>query len=453
MVLDNLAKSLRDTLKKITRSSLIDEKLIDEIVREMQRSLLMADVDVSLTLELTGRVERRAKEEPVPQNSNPRNHLIKIIYEELLKILGKPREFHIKPATVMLVGLYGQGKTTSAGKLAKFYLKHGYKVVLIAADTQRLGAYEQLQQVAQNVGADFFGIYGEKSSLKIVKEGLSRHKDWDVKIIDTSGRNAIDNALTKEITDISNLANPEETILVLDASVGQQAGKQAKAFHDAVKITGVLISKLDGTAKGGGALSAVTATGAPILFIGVGEHMDDLEYFNSARFLSRLLGMGDFETLMAAAKEMQSAFDEEAIEKMTKGKFTLKEMYDLWDQMSKPGLFKKLFDSLPLAKMQPKEMDDSFFTDSEDKIRRYKIIMDSMSYYELENPEEIKGSRIDRIAKGAGVDSSEVKGLLKDYKRMKDMVKNLRGNRKILSMMKKQMQGNVPENLEDLANQ
>ncbi len=453
MVLDTLAKSLRDALKKITRSSLVDEKLIDEIVKEMQRALLLSDVDVNLTLELTSRVEKRAKEEPVPNNSNPRNHLIKIIYEELLKILGKPREFKVKPATIMLVGLYGQGKTTSAGKLAKFYLKHGFKVVLIAADTQRLGAYEQLQQVAQSVGVEFFGIYGEKNSVKIVKEGLSKYKEWDVKIIDTSGRNAIDSALTKEIMDIYDISKPDEVILVLDASVGQQAGKQAKAFNDAVKITGVFLSKLDGTAKGGGALSAVASTGAPILFIGTGEHMDDMEYFNPARFLSRLIGMGDFETLMSTAKEMQESMDEEAMEKMAKGKFTLKEMYDVWDQMSKPGLFKKLFDSLPMAKIQSKEIDDEFFTSSEMKIKKYKIIMDSMTYYEMENPEVIKGTRIDRISKGAGVDSSQVKELLKDYKRMKDMVKNLKSNRRILSVMKKQMKGGLPEDLSNLENQ
>jgi len=248
MVLDSLAKSLRDSLRRINRSSLVDDRLVEEVVKEMQRALLLSDVDVALTLEITNRVERRAKDEPVPTNSNPRNHLIRIIYEELLRILGKPREFHVKPATLMLVGLYGQGKTTSAGKLAKFYLKHGYKVVLVAADTQRLGAYEQLEQVASSVGASFFGIYGEKDSRKVVREAKERYKDWDVRIIDTSGRNAIDSSLTQEISDIYSILNPDEVILILDASIGQQAGKQAAAFNDAVKITGVFISKLDGTA-------------------------------------------------------------------------------------------------------------------------------------------------------------------------------------------------------------
>ncbi|MEM3756208.1 MAG: signal recognition particle receptor subunit alpha, partial [Thermoplasmatales archaeon] len=250
MVLDALAKSLRDALKRINKSTLVDDRLVEEIVREMQRALLMADVDVNLTLSITNEVERRAREEPVPKNSNPRNHLIRIIYEELLKILGKPREFHLKPATIMLVGLYGQGKTTSAGKLAKFYMKHGYRVVLIAADTQRIGAYEQLEQVASSVGASFFGIRDETNSRKVVKEALEKYKDWEVKIIDTSGRNAIDSNLAREISEISEIAKPDEVILVLDASIGQQAGNQARAFNEAVRITGVFLSKLDGTAKG-----------------------------------------------------------------------------------------------------------------------------------------------------------------------------------------------------------
>jgi len=447
MVLDSLAKSLRDALKKINKSALVDDRLVDEIVKEMQRALLMADVDVSLTLEITNNVERRAKEEPVPKNSNPRSHLIRIIYEELLKILGKPREFHLKPATIMLVGLYGQGKTTSAGKLARFYLKHGYKVVLIAADVQRAGAYEQLEQVSSSVGAAFFGIKEEKDSRKIVREAMDRYRDWDVKIIDTSGRNAIDSSLTKEILDIAEISKPQEVILVLDASIGQQAGKQAKAFNDAVKITGVFLTKLDGTAKGGGALSAVMTTGAPILFIGTGEHMDDMEYFNPARFLSRLLGMGDFEALMSAAKQLQEGMEEQAVEKMMAGKFTLKEMYDIWDQMNKPGLFKRLFDSLPMGAAGKREIDDQLIEESESKLRKYKIIMDSMTYYEMENPDEIKGSRLERIANGSGYTTSDVKELLKDYRRIKDMVKNLRGNRKILSLMKKQFKSGLPEDL------
>ncbi|MEM0129950.1 MAG: signal recognition particle receptor subunit alpha [Thermoplasmatales archaeon] len=450
MVLDSLAKSLRDALKRINKSTLVDDRLVEEIVREMQRALLMADVDVNLTLSITNEVERRAKEEPVPKNSNPRNHLIRIIYEELLKILGKPREFHLKPATIMLVGLYGQGKTTSAGKLAKFYMKHGYRVVLIAADTQRIGAYEQLEQVANSVGASFFGIRDETNSRKVVKEALEKYRDWEVKIIDTSGRNAIDSNLAIEISEISGIARPDEVILVLDASIGQQAGNQARAFNEAVRITGVFLSKLDGTAKGGGALSAVSSTGAPILFIGTGEHMEDMEYFNPARFLSRLLGMGDFETLMSAAKQLQEGMEDKAIENMIAGKFTLKEMYDVWDQMNKPGLFKRLFDSLPIANAGRREIDDQLFEQSESKLKKYKVIMDSMTYYEMENPDEIRGSRLERIANGSGYSTSDVKELLKDYKRVKDMVKNLKGNRKILSIMKKQFKSGIPEDLGNL---
>jgi len=446
MVLDSLSKSLRETLRKISRSTSIDDNLINEVVREIQRALILADVDINLTIELTRKVEQRAKNEPVPKNSNPRNHLILIVYEELLNILGKPREFKAKPATIMLVGLYGQGKTTSAGKLARFYIKHGFKVVLIAADTQRVGAYEQLEQISKQVGADFFGIYGEKDSRKIVSEALSKYYNWDVKIIDTSGRNALNEDLLEEIRGIAEIAKPDEVMLILDASIGQQAGKQAEAFNKAAKITGVIITKLDGTAKGGGAISAVAKTGAPILFIGTGEHLDDLEYFNPARFLSRLLGMGDLETLMATAKELHEEIDEESVERMASGKFTLKDMYEVWDKMSKPGLFKKLFDSLPMFKLQQKEIDESLIDQSETKIRKYKVIMDSMTYQELDEPDIIKGERIDRIARGSGTQPSDVKELLRDYKRMRDAMKNLRGNRKIISMLKKQLkEGNIED--------
>jgi signal recognition particle subunit FFH/SRP54 (srp54) len=446
MVLDSLSKSLRETLRKISRSTSIDDYLINEVVREIQRALILADVDINLTIELTRKVEQRAKNEPVPKNSNPRNHLILIVYEELLNILGKPREFKAKPATIMLVGLYGQGKTTSAGKLARFYIKHGFKVVLIAADTQRVGAYEQLEQISKQVGADFFGIYGEKDSRKIVSGALSKYSNWDVKIIDTSGRNALNEDLLEEIRGIAEIAKPDEVMLILDASIGQQAGKQAEAFNKAAKITGVIITKLDGTAKGGGAISAVAKTGAPILFIGTGEHLDDLEYFNPARFLSRLLGMGDLETLMATAKELHEEIDEESVERMASGKFTLKDMYEIWDKMSKPGLFKKLFDSLPMFKLQQKEIDESLIDQSEIKIKKYKVIMDSMTYQELDEPDIIKGERIDRIARGSGTQPSDVKELLRDYKRMRDAMKNLRGNRKIISMLKKQLkEGNIED--------
>jgi signal recognition particle subunit FFH/SRP54 (srp54) len=296
------------------------------------------------------------------------------------------------------------------------------------------------------VGADFFGIYGEKDSRKIVSGALSKYSNWDVKIIDTSGRNALNEDLLEEIRGIAEIAKPDEVMLILDASIGQQAGKQAEAFNKAAKITGVIITKLDGTAKGGGAISAVAKTGAPILFIGTGEHLDDLEYFNPARFLSRLLGMGDLETLMATAKELHEEIDEESVERMASGKFTLKDMYEIWDKMSKPGLFKKLFDSLPMFKLQQKEIDESLIDQSEAKIRKYKVIMDSMTYQELDEPDIVKGERIDRIARGSGTQPSDVKELLRDYKRMRDAMKNLRGNRKIISMLKKQLkEGNIED--------
>src|SRR5213078_193514 len=272
MVLDKLGDSLRAALRKIARSSYIDESLIKEIVRDIQRALIQADVNVQLALSITRELQRRALDEKPPPGMSPREHVVRIIYEELVKILGASREVPIQKQRILLVGLYGQGKTTSAGKLAKYFQKKGLSVGLVAADVHRPAAYDQLKQLSEQINASFYGATGAKDATKIAKAG-------------------------------GKAVQADERLLVIDATVGQQAGPQAKAFHDAVGITGVIVTKLDGTAKGGGALSAVAEVKAPIVFIGVGEKIDDLEKFEPPRFISRLLGMGDLETLLEHAQE------------------------------------------------------------------------------------------------------------------------------------------------------
>lgn len=266
MVLDNLATSLRETIRKISNSSYIDRETVREVVRDVQRALLKADVNVRLALELTKKLEKRAMEEKPPAGMAPQDFMIKIIYEELLSILGEPSTIKIRPPQkIMLVGLYGQGKTTSAGKLARFFSKKGgLNVGLIAADVHRPAAYEQLEQISKQLSCGFFGIKGEKDPVKIVQEGgLRRLEDFKVKIVDTSGRDSLDMDLIEEIKRVKKAVEPDEVLLVMDATVGQQAGPQAKAMNDAVGITGVIITKMDGTGKGGGALSAVAEIRAP----------------------------------------------------------------------------------------------------------------------------------------------------------------------------------------------
>ena len=437
MVLDNLGKSIRNTLKKIARASTVDEKLVKEIVRDLQRALLMADVNVKLALKLTKEVERRALTEEPPAGKSGREHVIRIIYEEMVNILGEPREITLKKHRILMVGLYGQGKTTTCGKLANYFQKRGLSVGLIAGDVHRPAAYDQLKQIGEQVGVPVYGRPGEKKAPKIVREGLEQFKHTDVVIIDTSGRHSLEDDLIKEIKLVGKVAGADEVFLVLDASVGQQAGPQAKAFHDAVGVTGVIITKLDGSAKGGGALSAVAETKAPIVFLGTGEHIEDIEKFEPARFISRLLGMGDIQSLMESAS---GAMDEEKAEELAKrmmsGRFNLIDMYDQMEAMTKMGPLKKVFSMLGMVDTLSEDEVESL----QKKLRDFHIIMDSMTREELENPKIIKSSRVRRIARGSGKGTDDVKALLKHYNRSKKAIKNFAGNRKMQRALMKQLE-------------
>ncbi len=438
-MLESLGESLRNTMRKIAKAGYVDKGLIKEVIRDIQRALLKGDVDVHLALQLSKNVEHRAMEEKPPAGMSHRDFLIKIIYEELVSILGEEKEVKLKPQSIMLVGLYGQGKTTTAGKIAKYFQKKGLSVILVACDVHRPAAYDQLKQIGEEINVPVFGIKGERNARKIAKESMKKIKDYQVKIFDTSGRHALEDDLIQEIKDLKKIITPDEIFLILDATMGQQAGKQAKAFHDAVGITGVIITKMDGSAKGGGALSAVATTGAPIVFIGTGEHLDDLEHFNPTRFISRLLGMGDLETLLETAKELEMEEEkaEKMMERMMSGKFNLKDMYDIWEQMAKPGILQKILSSLPFFKMG--NIDKNMVEESQEKIKRYRVIMDSMTYEELEEPDIIKGTRIKRIARGSGRSEEEVRSLLKEYKKMKKTMKQVKGNRKLMRALRKGM--------------
>jgi signal recognition particle subunit SRP54 len=440
MVLEGLGKSLKDVLKKIAKSSTVDEKLVKDITKDIQRALLQADVNVKLVLEITKEVERRALNEKPPAGKTAKEYVVRIIYEELVKILGERKEIPLTRQTIMMVGLYGQGKTTTAGKLSRYFHKKNLKVGVIAADVHRPAAYDQLQQIADKVGVSFFGIPGEKSAVKIVEEGLKFHSGTDIIIIDTSGRHALEGDLIQEIKDVAATAKPSERILVLDASVGQQAGPQAQAFHEAVGVTSVIVTKMDGTAKGGGALTAVSRTQAPIVFIGVGEHLEDLDPFVPSRFISRLLGMGDIETLLEMTKEGVS--EEEALEttkKIMSGRFTLREMYDQMEMLTNVGPLQKIMSLLPGL---PGNVQDKVNVEEmQERLYKYRIIMDSMTDAEMDEPKIIKSSRINRIAKGSGVEAKEVRQLLQQYNNSKKAVKGFMGNRKLRKQLMKQLGG------------
>src|SRR5256712_6813755 len=377
MVLEKLGSSLREALRKMAGASQVDEALIKEVVRDIQRALLQADVNVELAVRITRRLQKRAFEERPPAGMSPREHVVRIIYEELVAILGAARDIPIAKQRILMVGLYGQGKTTTVGKLSRYFQKKGLGVGVVAADTHRPAAYDQLKQLADSVKVGFYGDRDEKSAVKVAKAGLKALEGTEVVIVDTSGRHALEAGLIEEIKAVAKVVQPDETVLVLDAATGQAAGPQAKAFHEAVGVTSVILTKLDGSAKGGGALSAVAETKAPIVFVGVGEKIEDLEKFDPPRFISRLLGMGDLESLLEKA---QDAIDEGAAEelakKMMSGKFTLHEMYEQIEMLGKMGPAQKLLRMIPGVsdKMKEAELDST-----QGKLRRFMTIMDSMT--------------------------------------------------------------------------
>jgi signal recognition particle subunit SRP54 len=430
MVLDKLGESLKNTLQKIARSIFVDEKLIDELVKDIQRALLSADVNVKLVLELSKNIKKRALEEKPPKTIPLREHVVKVVYEELVKFLGEEKaEIKIekkKPFKIMMVGLFGSGKTTTIGKLAKYYIKRGYKVAALGLDVHRPAAPEQLSQICKKINIPCFIDKKEKNPIKIYEEYESEFKKYDLLIIDTAGRDALSKDLIKEISDLNKKIKPHENLLILSADIGQAAKEQAEKFHESCGITGIIITKLDGTAKGGGSLSAAAVTNAKVKFIGVGETVDDIETFNPKGFVGRLLGMGDLEALLEKSK---GAISEEQAKdlgkKLLKGEFNLLDLYEQMESMSKMGPLSKIFDMIPgMGSIKiPKEM----LNVQEDKLKKWKFMLQSMTKQELEDPDIIDGKRVERIAKGSGTSIHEVRELLKQYKQSKKLMKMMKG--------------------------
>lgn len=447
MVLEILGESLKSTLTKLSNSFFVDDKLINELAKDIQRALLQSDVNVQLVFNLTSKIKERAKEK-TPPGITKKEQLIKIVYEELTNFLGKEaKEIKIekKPTQIMLVGLFGSGKTTTAGKLAKFYKKRGYKVAVMQTDTWRPAAYHQLEQLAGQVGVDFLGIRGEKDPVTIYHSFEKKIKNYGLVIIDTAGRDALSKELIDELNQLNAAVQADERLLVISADIGQAAQAQAQAFHDSCKVSGVIITKLEGTAKGGGALSACAVTKAPITFIGVGEKVDDLELFHPQRFVGRLIGMGDLESLLEKAREVIT--EEEAKdmqEKFLQGEFNLVDLYEQMKALKQMGSLKKLMEMIPgMGSLKlPKEMLDV----QEGKLERWKYAMDSMTKEELEDPEIMSAERIDRVAAGSGLKIGEVRELLKQYRQSKKLMKMFKGEQDVNKLMAK-MKGKLPKGM------
>jgi signal recognition particle subunit SRP54 len=431
--LEDLGKSLSGAVKRLLRLPLIDEKAVEELVKDLQRALLQSDVNVKLVLEISERVFERSIKEKIPAGISRREHVIKVLYEELTRFLGeKPSSVSIpqkKPYVLMLIGIQGSGKTTGAVKIGRFYQKRGLKVALVCADTYRPGAYEQLKQLADKVNIPVY--WDEKKSPEsIAVEAVSKFakEGYHLIVIDTAGRHKNEKELMDEMRRLEHHIKPDEVMLVLDGTIGQQALSHAEAFQNATRVGSIYVTKLDGSARGGGALSAVAATQAKVKFIGVGEKIDDIEPFDPARFVGRLLGMGDLETLIEKVKEAEVEPLEKKTRALVEGKFTLKDLYEQVESMRKLGPLKKILGMMPGGL----SVDAEQLNLAEKKFKDWRVIIQSMRSDEIEDPRIVDSSRARRIARGSGKTERDVKELIEQYFAMKKMVKTLRKRHGIL---------------------
>jgi len=385
-------------------------------------------VNVELVLQISRSVEKRAIEEKLPPGISRREHVIKVLYEELTRFLGEEApKTTIPPGktyAMMLVGIQGTGKTTAAVKLARFYQKRGLRVGIICADNFRPGAYEQLAQLAAKVSVPVYGDPKNPSPEKLVKEGFSyfEKEKENLIIVDTAGRHKNEAELMDEMKRLAKLAKPDEIVLAVDGSIGQAAMAQARAFNEATNIGSILVTKLDGTAKGGGALSAVAATGAKIKFISVGEGTDDLEQFVPSNFVGRILGIGDVASLVEKVREAEIKIPEKKARAMLEGRFNLKDMYDQLEAVRKMGPLKKVLGMLPGGANLP----DDAMENAEEKMDAWRVMIQSMTKDEVEEPKIIDSSRARRIARGSGRTEKEVKELVNQYAMMKKMMKSMK---------------------------
>jgi signal recognition particle subunit SRP54 len=432
MALERLGSSLYDALKKVFRASVVDEATVKELVRDIQRALLQSDVNVQLVLEISKRMEERSLKEKVPPGISRHEHVIKVVYEELTRFVGeKPVPIKIEPGKkqiLMLVGIQGSGKTTAAAKLARYFQKKGLKPALICADTYRPGAYAQLQQLANRINLPIYGDSKAKDPVKVVSEGLKQFSDKDLIIVDTAGRHKEEQDLIKEMKTLEKKIKPDEVIMVIDGTIGQQALIQAKAFHEATPIGAILVTKLDGSARGGGALSAVAATGAPIKFIGTGEKTEDIEPFIPSRFVGRLLGMGDLETLLEKVRDAEIKVPGKKAKAILSGKFTLTDMYEQFEAFKSMGPFRKVLKMLPGMSY---DLPEDKLNMAEANLEKWRVIIQSMRPEEKENPKMFNSSRIRRVARGSGTAEKDVKDLLKQYVMMRKMLKMFKRKKRL----------------------
>jgi signal recognition particle subunit SRP54 len=418
-----ITEKFEGVFRRLRGKAIISEKNVADAMRDVRVALLEADVNHKVVRDFVRTVQKKAVGEAVLRSVSPAQQFVKIVHDELVELMG-PVETGVPqggaPTVLMIAGLQGSGKTTTCAKLANYLVHHGRQPMLVAADVQRPGAVEQLKILGEGLGVEVFAQEGAAPP-EICVRAVERARligKSDV-ILDTAGRLHVDAELMKEVREIARRTSPHQTYLVCDAMTGQDAVTSAKAFDDELALDGVILTKLDGDARGGAALSVKAVTGKPIKFIGVGEKIDKLEEFHPDRMASRILGMGDVVSLVEKAKETIDA--EEAArmqEKMLKAEFTFEDFLKQLGQMRKMGSLKDILSMIPGMGSQLGHLDVS-----DDELTRVEAIIHSMTTAERRKPDIIDGSRRRRIANGSGVAPEEVSGLLKQFRQMRDMMK------------------------------
>ncbi|MCD6279420.1 signal recognition particle protein [Candidatus Micrarchaeota archaeon] len=428
----DLGRGLRNILARISGAPIVDARVVKQVVKELQRVLISADVNVKLVFELTKQIEKNALDERLLKGLTMREHVLKVVYDELVKFLGESYKPELRKQKILLCGLYGSGKTTTAAKLAYYYKSKGLTTALVACDVDRPAAYEQLEQLSKQVPCAFYGIKGETDVRTIVRYALKNAKE-DVILLDSAGRSAFDDKLVEELRIINDEFKPDKKFLVVSADIGQVAGKQAEQFNTAIGINGVIVTKIDGSAKGGGALSAVAHSGAHIAFLGHGEKIGDIEVYDSKKFVGRLLGIPDFESLLEKAKKIA---EEEQIKPESIEELNFETFYQQLKAAKKMGPLKKVMGMFGAPDV-PKELMDQ----SELKLKRYEAMINSMTPDEKKDVNLIKHSRtrIERIAKGSGVPPENVKSMIREFEKMRKMLNMMKRNRSMRGNIQKML--------------
>jgi len=447
-MLERLGEVLRKATDKVANAIFLDKNLVDSIIKDLQRALIEADVNIMLVKELSDKIRKISIDERI-KDIEKKEHIIKLLHDELTKILGENKQIILKKGTktqnkIMLLGLYGAGKTTTISKLGNYFSKRGNKVVLVGLDVHRPAAAEQLQQLAEKNKLNYIIDLEEKNPVKLWKKHEKEIKKYDLVLVDTAGRHTLDKSLIDEIKALDKTISPTERILVLPADIGQAAKRQASEFQEALGISGVIITRMDSSAKGGGALTACAETKAPIYFITTGEKINDIEQFNPEQFLSRLLGMGDLQTLIEKIKSITGEDQEETLAKLKKeGKMSLDDVIEQVKSMNSLGGFDKIKSMIPGFSGMSAKIPEGALESQEAKVSKWEHIVKSMTREERENPEllEKQTSRIARIARGSGVHNSDIRALIKQYKLLNEVVKSGLGSDGDMSgLSQKQMQ-------------